>query len=113
MGRLRRRLSSYTITPAGWFVVGLAPVAILLAIFGPSGVRTPAFVVAVILLLAAASEGAGAQRRGGLTSSKERQLRITKASRRSSGPTVTTAAEADEDAWQRERERRERDGAST
>jgi hypothetical protein len=98
---MRRRLSSWKITPLGWLLVLVVPVALVLALFGPGSVRIPALVVAVVVLYFVVGDvfeidSVSIGRRG----------RVGKRADYVSAP-----VEADETAWRREREKREKDAA--
>jgi hypothetical protein len=98
VGRLRSLTSSWRITPLGWIVMVVVPALILLAAFGPAVVQVPAFIVGLLILAGVAAEGLGGlgnYRFWGRSSGGDASAQVTE------------AAEADEYAWQRERERRE------
>ncbi len=99
---MRRKLSSWKITPLGWLLVSVVPVALVLGFVGPSSVRVPALVVAVVVLYFVVSdvfeiESVSISRKRGVGNRNDY---------------VSAPIEADESAWQREREKRERDAAS-
>jgi len=111
MSRFRRLLSSWQITVLGWVFIAIIPAAFLVAALGPSGLRTPALIVGVLALFVVASEGSGSGRFGGLAGGTQRERRERLSSLRTGAPPISESVEADESAWQRERERRERDAA--
>jgi hypothetical protein len=111
MNRFRRVLSSWRITGLGWVFVAIVPAAFLLAALGPSDLRTPALIVGVLVLFVIVSEGAGSGRFGGLAGGSQRERRERLSGLRTGAPPISESVEADESAWQRERERREREAS--
>jgi membrane protein implicated in regulation of membrane protease activity len=107
MRRIRHFFAALKVSPAGWVLVVVVPVSLLLAYLGPAAVQTPAFVVAAFALAAVLTEALGAAGRGrGLSSSRERREFAERAAK--ARPVSNEApVEAGEDAWRRERERRE------
>jgi hypothetical protein len=94
----------------------------LLTLVGPKAVQTPALIVGLLVLALVASEGAGVglfslnRSRGGLGSitgvgSIRSERREPPSGAGSATSLVSAPVEADEAAWQAERERRERDSA--
>jgi hypothetical protein len=111
MRRIRHFIATLTITPAGWVLVAVVPVCVLFAFLGPAGTQAPAFFLGALALGMVAMEGMGMARfggsGGGRKNFRERREFAQRAAR--SSPTSNEApVEADETAWQRERERRER-----
>jgi hypothetical protein len=116
MNRVRRVLSSWRITGLGWVFVAIVPAAFLLAALGPSDLRTPALIVGVLVLFVIVSEGAGSARFGGgrfggLAGGSQRERRERLSGLGTGAPPISESVEADESAWQRERERREREAS--
>jgi hypothetical protein len=122
MAWLRRRLAAWSVSPLGWLAIALIPVCALLTLVGPKAVQTPALIVGLLVLALVASEGAGVglfslnRSRGGLGSitgvgSIRSERREPPSGAGSATSLVSAPVEADEAAWQAERERRERDSA--
>lgn len=109
MTRLKKWISSYSITPLGWVILIVGIVALVLTGLGPASAQVPAFIVAAgvgVLLIAGGLSG-GAYGR----STKTLQDRRAEFGPRPIRPEDEIAAPAEgEQLWQRERERREASG---
>jgi hypothetical protein len=110
MRRIRHFVSTVKIAPAGWILVVVVPVCALLVFIGPKGVQTAAFLVGAFALAMVVIEALGMPRFGGrgfgrqnVRERREFAQRTARAAPKSSQAPV----EAGEDAWRRERERRE------
>jgi hypothetical protein len=109
--RLRRYLASFSITPVG--VVALVVLVVALGLFavGPSGVRAPALVVAVLLLVGVVGGVPfGGNREGALRdpSLVERPREFDPVARGDLSAPATNA-QAEDELWRKERERYARD----
>jgi hypothetical protein len=103
---MRRRLSSYRVTPAGGAMVMLLVAAVILLLFGPKHDEVPAFVVivAILALFVVGSSPGGLRTRR--TFSEYQDLYRP----RERGLKDEPEAPVDEELWRRERERREGQG---
>lgn len=110
IGRIRQKLGGVEITPTGWVVIVLIPVSLAVSLAGPRSAQTPAFVVLLIVALAAVT-AAGGSLRGNRYKGLAQRRRDFRPRDREDG--VAQVAEADDSAWQRERERREREGRNS
>jgi hypothetical protein len=106
MSRILRRLSSYRVTPLGWVFLVVIVAALALGFFGPHVCRVPGLAIGLIGLALVVAENAGVGRNRGLPTA----LREAPGDPSAARPTEPAAREADEEAWQRERDRREREG---
>lgn len=101
---MRHRLSSYRVAPAGGAMLMLLIAAVALLLLGPKHDEVPAFVVIAVILaifVVGSSPGGLRTRR---TFSEYQDLYHP----RERGLGDEPEAPADEEMWQRERERRER-----
>jgi hypothetical protein len=105
---MSRRLASFHITVLGWILLVLVPIAILLAVLGPHAMQVPAFIAAAVLALFVVGGTFSGMRGYPNTEAVSRAATEFRPRARS----VPIEQETyDPQAWQRERERRERDGA--
>lgn len=109
---MRRRLSSYRLTPAGGAMLMLLVAALILLLFGPKHDEVPAFVVIVVILAIFVMGSAP----GGITP-RGRRNRTLSDYRSEFHPRERSLkdepeAPVDEELWRRERERRERQSRS-
>ena len=113
MDRVRRYLSSVSITPFGGIILFVFAVAIGVFFFGPSSAQAPALVIAALLLAGILGatpfgmRGFGLWRRGSLA---ERRSEFHSARRDVSNTPLTSSEEAE--LWRKERERRAQDNRS-
>lgn len=116
MDRVRRYLSSVSITPIGGIILFVLAAAIGLFLFGPSSAQAPALVVAVLLLAGLVSatpfsfgrRGARGLWRGGNLA--ERRSEFRPAERNVPDTPLSSSEEAE--LWRKERERRAQDDRS-
>jgi hypothetical protein len=92
-------------TPLGWVFVVVIAVSLGLGFLGPHVFQAPGLAVGFIGLAMLVAENAGVAGRGGLATA--RRARASDEPR--SPVTEPEAIEAGEDAWRRERERRDRE----
>jgi hypothetical protein len=105
--RLRRYLTSITITPVGGVLLGGFVVALGFFAFGPSGAQAPAMIAAVILLIGLL----GGVPFGIAGGRGEPRREFIPTDRRDLGAS-NVDSQAEEVLWRKERERREQDGRS-
>jgi hypothetical protein len=108
---LRQLTASFRVTPLGWIVVLLFPIALAVFLLGPRSVQAPALVVAaLVLLFVVGGTFSGARIRwGGGGSPPTEAVRSAAAEFRPRAGAGPIEQEADDpDAWRKERERRER-----
>ncbi len=110
---MRRRLSSYRVTPAGGAMLMLLVAAVVLLLFGPKHDEVPAFIV-IVAILAIFVMGSS---QGGITP-RARQQRTLSDYQNQFHPRERSAkdepeAAIDEELWRRERERREQKSRGT
>lgn len=99
--RLRQSITSFKITPLGWMVLLLFPIAVAVFVLGPTSSQVPALVVAVLVLLFAI---------GGAFTGLQGMESVSNAGaefrpRKGAGPIEEEVS--DPEAWRKERERRE------
>jgi hypothetical protein len=109
--RLRRYLTSFSVTPVGVVVIVMLAAALGLFAFGPSSVQAPAMFVGVILLIGVV--GGAPVGRGGRGAWRNENLAERRrgfgAGRRNIVATATDQ-QTEEELWRKERERRAQDG---
>ena len=112
MDRIRRSLTNYRITPIGWVFIVVTVAALGAGFFGPHALRIPGLVIGFVGLAMMVAENAGMGRSVALRT--ERRGRFADPTNRQSGEPKPlgepAAVEADEEAWRRERERRDASG---
>lgn len=101
---LRRLIRMFHVTPLGWIVLLLFPVAVVVFLIGPKSAHAPALgVAALVLLFAVGSTFSG--RWGGVGTEAVRRAAAEFHPRERSEPIEHEVD--DPEAWRKERERRE------
>lgn len=105
-------MRSFHITPLGWVVLLLLPIALIAFLLGPASLQVPALVVALLVLLFVCANTFSARRGPDLNAVRD----ATAEFHPRAGAGQIEQEVDDPDAWRRERERREqheREQAST
>ena len=105
-------MQSFHITPLGWVVLLLLPIALIAFLVGPGSVQAPALVVALLVLLFVCANTFSARQSLNLNAVRDATAEFHP---RAGGGPIEQEVD-DPDAWRKERERREqheREQAST